>query len=498
MKTFFAFSLFFSLFTCSGQTISPPPPPVQTEFGSSDNGLIYSNKTITQLKHIVDSLNLKFRQCELHKTYLSLEQCKGHYVEMDKGDIRGAVTDIKNGISFEAFVKKYPKAKVEKNLLVVRNSYRNYDDETVVQYFTPNLGGSYFEVDFDADDADKEVTVGKNGWRAKYYKGSDDDDESLEAFFLAEEFAAKPLNQRFARMVQYSNCMVDTTSQIYLDGAKDRWDVESNLEVGAFMTYVHQQTGRPTYNNDDEEYDAKSNRWDSTRFRILDNISGTQEFRKLFNAALNKAKSTGVSTEEFEEYVHRYENAESALDLKRRRRVMGMCSQDDGPRVHALNIAKLSAEAVKWEVFLRAHLDIMNDRFERASDGSYAWAARKTYLKEIEVLDIDVITLLLGISLRISNEGENHYFGSIGRVGRALAETGTPDLLEEKLLSMIQDKSLDDYNRILMFYLFDHYNYYVTDKARQTANLVKLKNALATLPSHILSRIDMKKIGEEN
>jgi hypothetical protein len=78
----------------------------------------------------------------------------------------------------------------------------------------------------------------------------------------------------------------------------------------------------------------------------------------------------------------------------------------------------LAAETAEWPVFLRAHLDIMNDHFERFTDGSYAWGGRKTYLKEIEDLNIDVPDLLLGTSLRIVDPSENHYFGYSGRLGR--------------------------------------------------------------------------------
>lgn len=90
---------------------------------------------------------------------------------------------------------------------------------------------------------------------------------------------------------------------------------------------------------------------------------------------------------DFEEYVSCYKSPKVALELKRSRIVVGGCSQDMSPRVHAMNIALLSAETINWEIFLRSHLDIMNDNFERMSDGSYAWAGRKTYIKELEVLD---------------------------------------------------------------------------------------------------------------
>jgi len=74
---------------------------------------------------------------------------------------------------------------------------------------------------------------------------------------------------------------------------------------------------------------------------------------------------------------------------------------DSSPRYHELSIAELAEETVNWEIFLRSHLDIMNDNFNRMSDGSYAWAGRKTYIKELEILYINVLDLVLGISIRI-------------------------------------------------------------------------------------------------
>ncbi len=49
--------------------------------------------------------------------------------------------------------------------------------------------------------------------------------------------------------------------------------------------------------------------------------------------------------------------------------------------------------------------------FDRMSDGSYAYAGRKTYLKELEELNLDVVDLILGLSLRAENMAEKHYVG---------------------------------------------------------------------------------------
>ena len=149
-----------------------------------------------------------------------------------------------------------------------------------------------------------------------------------------------------------------------------------------------------------------------------------------------------------------------------------------------MNICKLAAETTQWDIFLRSHLDIMNDRFERQSDGSYAWAGRKTYLQELEALDIPAVDLLIGTSLRVSNVNSNHYWSSIGRTGRALSDASDKDALEQRLVTMICDDKLDTFNRLLMAYLFSNYIYHVEDEIRKNACQQKLKEAVQTMPSY--------------
>ena len=174
------------------------------------------------------------------------------------------------------------------------------------------------------------------------------------------------------------------------------------------------------------------------------------------------------------------------LEEMRKTRVIGYCSMDTRPRNHAINIALLSAETYNWEVFLKAHLDIMNDRFERMSDGSYAWAGRKTYLKEIEELNINATDLLLGTCFRISDPAKNHYFGSISRIGRALSESSNPIEIENQILSIIQNKELDLFNRILFYYLFLNYNHNLSDEKTKENNKAKLAIAAIGLPPNYL------------
>jgi hypothetical protein len=468
----------------------------QSEFTSHSNGLIYSSHTVDRLRHIVDSLHIRFKQCPLNRSYFSQTQGKAHFVKLHKGRAGLALQDLHKGISFEAFEKKYTEAVVQKDLHVVRHQYKSYNEKELVEF--SSLSGGHHAPGFTLEN--KKLPVHekprKGEWIYRYDEASAYGTEMLFAFFVADDFSNMPLPEKYARLVQYTDCMIDTTTGIFLNRFRepnDRNDTNSNRAISTFLSYVSKVTKEPRFRKNYEEYQKKLNDWNNSRFVILDSLAGSQPFQAYLEAAVREATAKGSSSDQLEEYISRYYSPLTALQLKRSRRVVGMCSQDDSPRIHALNIAKLSAEAVSWEVFLRAHLDIMNDRFDRVSDGSYAWAGRQTYLKEIEVLDIDVHNLLIGISLRIQNPGANHYFGDIGRLGRALAETSEPDQLENELSAIIKDATLDLYNRVLMYYLFDNYNYHLKDENRKTANAAALKEALATLPDYIAGKISERK-----
>lgn len=384
----------------------------ESEFKVYKNGLIYSEDAMSKLGHVVDSLNLKFKTCDLNKKFYATNQTIGYIVSLDTGNIKQAKQDIENQIPFDEFVKKYPQAKVEKNKLIIKRKYKNYRDKEIVEFEEFDLKSDYgFSIETeDLKLYNKEV---KNTWLFEYHKKTDYSEESIDAFYFSENFKSNEIPHKYALMIGYSDCLIDTTATKFKDNLKDGWvELPKN-----WQTYSEKKKSK----------------------------------------LLNEMRST---------------------------RVVGGCSQDSRPRDHAVNIALLSAETYNWSVFLKAHLDIMNDRFERVSDGSYAWGERNTYIKELETLDINVIDLILGISLRVENPATNHYYGSISRIGRALAETKNRDEIEESILSAISDKELDDYNRLLFYFLFKNYNYFIPEEELKKTNEERLLLAMNTLPDY--------------
>lgn len=390
------------------------------EFKVYPNGLIYSAQTMGKLSHIVDSLNLKYKTCNFNTVFYSKCQTIGHIVKVDKSNIKEAKRDMENQISLDDFLKKYPKATIEQNALIIKSKYKNYEKKDVVEFEEFDLNSDYgFSIT--SEDVSLYQKDFSNKWLLEHSEETSYSEESLSAFYFPTNFSSVPIPQKYSQMIGYSDCLIDTTTTKFKDNLKDGW-----VDLPENWTSLS----------------------DKKKAKLLDEMRSTS--------------------------------------------VIGGCSRDSRPREHAIHIALLSAETYNWEVFLKAHLDIMNDRFDRMSDGSYAWGERNTYIKELEELNINVPDLILGISFRIENPASNHYFGSIGRVGRALSETKNRNEIEQAMLSIVSNNELDTYNRLLFYFLFRNYNHYIKDEAIKKENNVKLATATKTLPDFFSGKLTEK------
>jgi len=230
---------------------------------------------------------------------------------------------------------------------------------------------------------------------------------------LPDPFKSKPLDEQYARLVAYSDCMIDTGAVEFKERVENGW-----VEMPKKWEKLPKQ----------EQED------------LLDKM---------------------ISTE-----------------------VVGRCSQDLAPRKHAMNIAILAAETANWVAFLRAHLDVMNDNFPRVADMSIAHVGRNTYIRELEEININVNDLVLGISIFVDNPAQNHYFGSVARVGRALAEAGEKQEAVQRVKRMIKDDKLDDHNRAMAYFLMWNYIYNL-DNVPVDKKLKMLGEAAGLLPKYL-------------
>ncbi|GAA4364719.1 hypothetical protein GCM10023185_34460 [Hymenobacter saemangeumensis] len=471
------------------------------EFGPADS-LVYSPRIMQQLRHVVDSLNLRHKVCGPPPQLRSFRQGRGHYVMMDK-NVGRALRALQQGMLPDTFLARFQPSQVQRDLLII-----SHDEQWKEPDGRPNARTMYRGIPLsnqwscflDIPGPARAQPTEQGRWVIKYQPRTSYSPASLEAIYFPEALTQQELPAQYARLVQYADCLIDTTL-IYTRSALRvrRYDQNQPKAEMAFMEFAHQQTLCPGYRAAETYSEPEYNcyrrareQWDSLRLPRVDALAKTRQFKALLLQAVADTNTMGASSEEFEEYVARYYSPRKALELKRGRRVVGGCSRDDSPRRHALGIARLSAETMSWPTFLRAHLDIMNDRFSRVSDGGYAQARRQTYLRELEELNINVPHLMLGIGLSVVDPPKNHYSGDVARLGRALAETRQPREVERQLLALVTDQRLDPYNRVRAYYLFLHYINNLPDQATRRKNVDRLNAAVQQLPAYLIANATVK------
>jgi len=461
-----------------------------TEFTVYPNGYIYSEASMAQLQHIVDSLNLRFKSCAMDRTYRSMPHMRGRLFHLEGKQVDVVLQDIKGGVPLEELMKKYAGVAPGPEHLCTFFSYEDYDQEPHTSVIPITFGsGMYESITGEGRPLDGPGPH-KGKWLFTRYTY---DKDFLDAFYLTDEVQFIDLPERYGRLVQYVDCLIDTTQQIHRPEAVRsgrRFKEQDTHKVKVLMEMVDEAvTAEPPsfddYQEDEAGYNKAYGTYAEERRQQLDSLAREERFKAALDAAGREALEKHSSNPQLEGLMERYGNKADALELRRGRIVVGGCSMDTAPRTHALAIATLAAETVNWDIFLRAHLDILNDNFQRSSDGSYAWAGRQTYIRELEALDINVPDLMLGTMLYVSNSSKGHYSASANRTGRALSEAQGHEVVAERVLTMIADPELDLYNRAVLYYLFLNYNGKLEDETVRKRNKERLAQAMASVPKEL-------------
>lgn len=455
-----------------------------TEFTTYENGLIYDEPTMSLLARFADSLNLNFKS-HTAKTYYSLEQGYGSYFSLGQKYKRRALKAIANGITLNDFKKLFPRSEQSDSIWIVKSSDRD-DGKPVVSYESDGEG--YIRVMVpDTPQFNK-----TQGWT---YEETYDGIDVLYLYHLK----STPIPAEYSSMIQYVDCMIDTTATIYPDTTLvfDVREFYKNSRMKVFMDLAKDfepEPAEPSWPNNSTEYSILRHKYDSTlhgwnarRMSALDEKMKNPENARLFNEALQEAfhHQTGWV---LADYAERYLTAPKLLEFKRSYRVPRICNFDSGPRDHARAICMLAVECHQWDVFLRAHMDILNDHVSRNIGEIQGRASRVTYIQEIEELSINRINLLVGTMLNAKNLSRNHYQASSWRIGETMSDSKNKNEFEDLMVKMICDERLDIYNRMEITLAFLAYNDHGRDETTCRRNLEKIRYAVEKLPAGIEER----------
>lgn len=219
------------------------------EFAKNDNGLIYSDKAITRLRHITDSLNLKFKTCD-NKTFYAVTQQQAVYIEIEGYDAIRLKKDIESGHSFDEIAPLYPDSVIAHKAIALKEIEKDYKgrDEVTIKLIFPD--GDDKSIGFTRDEYLKARDF-KKGWIYKFYEKTDYNDIYIKVCYLKDAFVAPALPEKYARLVQYSECMVDTTTTVYLPDAVNTGRVYKPGRYKKLMKFhdaVDKKLNRPRFN----------------------------------------------------------------------------------------------------------------------------------------------------------------------------------------------------------------------------------------------------------
>jgi hypothetical protein len=433
------------------------------EFATNSNGLIYSNNDMNSLRFIVDSLNLRFKTCDLSKTFYSNAQTKVYQVVFtsEKNNLKDIINELEQKPGFESLVNKYASFLDSRNSNELLIKISSGKDEPTYLQGTPG-DGYRTSYDLTIEDGFTGNNI-KNSW---FYTYSEKDKYSkenrLSCRYFPEDWKTVDIPARYGQLIQYVDCMIDTSAYIYLtEKFSGGWTYEEEESYNNLEELINYLDNKMCVSTKTSEKKVLSQQQLTFAIKELKNDG---LFRNILSNTIDDYVKNKEISHQLESLAGEFNMYDKTLLLKRSYRIMGYCSQDTRPREHARDIAILAAQSHSWDIFLRAHLDIMNDRFERMIDGSYAWGNRKTYLKELEELNLNIVDLMLGLTLRAKNVADNHYYGTIWRMGWALTESKEKNIFEEKAIAMMKDNSLDEFNRGLIFLLYTTYTNYLDEK----------------------------------
>jgi len=439
--------------------------------------LLYSKSDMDQLKKTADSLNLQYLACVPNPVYYSLPQTEGIAVTLRN-------VSRKNKPVLEALMEKGATLQeiraanvgsIEESAhgLIAYNivySHRLKKRVTIIYSGDANR--------FRTRELDEQITP-SDKWT--YDTTGSDDQYTFTAWLPDRPFSRMQLTGEYASMIQYVDCMMDTSTSVMLYDEQEAG--ATNQSMKKLVTYMLLKNPRTA-----ELRDEPSLLYSDVTYLYQD-LKTSAKARKLLDDAIKEAIAKRIGDESLEELAAGRYSKDTILLLKRIRQVIGYCSRDNSPQEHARSIAILASQTHQWPVFIRSHLDIMNDRFLRNSDASYGEAMRGTHLRELELLDIPSQRLLLGSVFRVSDVPDGHYLGNISRLGRAFTESAHAADFEKQVQSCMRDNTLDPFNRCLFFMLYTNYCYQQQDETVMSGKIAALKADAANYPEYIRQAI---------
>jgi hypothetical protein len=401
------------------------------------DSLFYTQSMRANMRHIADSLQKAYKNRDTNVVYWSIPQAEASHVRLDSM-ADAAIAFLRYNPSLESFLYRFPYAHVTPDLRI-RREYESWFGQKI-KFLTTQ--GSYIYQPFDTALWAKDL---KNQWvytvnKANEYRPNDE----LEAYFFNSSFISQKIPEKYNPMIQYADYLVDTNN-IYSFYIKN-FDEINSIPLPArkalyAVLFPKEKRIRPSGFFWDID-------WMEQRLEDIDfdqQLLNDPNHKALLLAAIEEGIQKQVASQFLANLAYQYFSPTLALQLKRLRTPNFSCGNDNYPRFQALDIARLAAELHDWPVFITSHLFLFRFGF----DGYDKPEECRVYSRELELLDIDVPTLLFGAHLWRNHTAKNqfHFYGTHEVTNKSVVYMADFERFISMTKSAIADSDLDDYNR---------------------------------------------------
>ena len=414
-----------------------------------ENGLIYDEATIRTLRHICDSMQQRFRSEPPGPPCYAPSQTIGSYIRL-RGTIAaleevGRVMD--SGATFDEVAGEFGEMMIDsmREIALTRHQWQNRNQWGMT--YTAALTDAPYEpiwVDQSTSVDDSNTVISPIGWFHDIrLRWTEDSIKEMTALYVMHPLERHRLPERYARLVQFVDFMVDTTTALKLVNDKDEQTPGAFDEV---MEAIHEVIDPPEETTPSPSsfsaYLERHESWIDRKMARIDEAMRDTAFADKVRAAAKTGIADMRSDPDLEFLVERYISKDLALELTRRRRLIRMCGSDGADVAQYNAIARLAAEAGRWDIFPRAHFRIICPPYAGLDETAMP-GERKTYVKELEAIGLDLPAMMIGQAIRIDEPNGKHLGIWNPAVATAMAESEMGEEYEKRLLAMIDDPELD-------------------------------------------------------
>jgi len=455
---------------------------------------IISENDIPKHDSIIKHLENGYNQSET-PNFFSLPQTSASYFEIITKDPKNFLNELKKSENLEQLQNKFKGLQVDNDLLVIKNVYFDYKNERKLEIKSFEIANNQnhgIKLSFNDSLNQKNLKHFHSS-----YTNKRDSITTIRGFYLNDEFKSINLPKRLSDWINYADLIVRPETSIFYDNDEksNEFKPYKRTIIDSLVNYYELKTEKPPYRKEQDYITHRNelNEWQSKKEKFADSLyANDSNFKNLLLEALDYAEKNKVSNGDLEDFTAQLISEKRALELMRHNRQVGTCSFDNGPIIQQKRIATLASKTQNWNVFIKSFLNIMNDNVSRNANSNIASNARKTYIKELAKLDIDIDKILLGSNVRIDDTIRTHYFSDGSKIAKAYANLSSDkqEYFKNTVFEIIKDKEVDAFNKLHFYNTLKNYQYFVKDSIEKIQLEKDIENLIPFLSKEIKSRIE--------